>query len=144
SVETVIAGRPARALCPSDLMLHLCIHLTFHLIMGWPSLVQLIDLLWVSRRLEPSDWDEVCQRAIDRSAGGYIYAALRLAQTALAAPVPEGIMARLASAAPMAVRAHADTLSAADVMRRAQRPPLTTLRGRLARGIEERAETARW
>ena len=144
SVETVSAGRPARALCLSDLMLHLCIHLTFHLIMGWPSLVQLLDLLWVSRRLEPADWDEVYLRAIDRSAAAYIYAALRLAGSALDAPVPGAIMARLAAATPAAVRAHADGLSAADVMRRAQRPPLTTLRGRLARGMVERAETARW
>ena len=144
SVETVSAGRPARALCPADLMLHLGVHLTFHLIMGWPSLVQLLDLLWVSRRLEPADWDEVTLRAIDLSAAGYIYAALRLAGSALAAPVPGAVMARLAAATPTAVRAHADALSAADVMRRAQRPPLTTLRGRLARGMAERAETARW
>ena len=144
SIETDIEGHAARALCPSDLMLHLCIHLSFHLIMGWPSLVQLLDLLWVSRRLEEADWEQVSRRAIDRSVAGFIYAALRLARVALAAPVPEKVLARLAAATPAAVRAHAETLTAEDVMRRAQRPPLTTIRRRLARSVHDRAETARW
>ncbi len=144
SIETDIEGHAARALCPSDLMLHLCIHLTFHLIMGWPSLVQLLDLLWVSRGLEEADWEQVSRRAIDRSAAGFIYAALRLARVGLAAPVPEKVLAHLAAATPAAVRAHAGTLSAQDVMRRAQRPPLTTVRRRIARSVHDRAETARW
>ena len=144
SIETDIEGHAARALCPSDLMLHLCVHLTFHLIRGWPSLVQLLDLLWVSRRLEEADWEQVSRRALDRSVAGFIYAALRLARVALAAPVPERVLAQLAAATPAAVRAQAGTLSALDVMRRAQRPPLTTVRQRIVRGVHERAETARW
>jgi len=144
SIETDIDGHAARALCPSDLMLHLCMHLSFHLIMGWPSLVQLLDLLWVSRLLEEADWDQVSRRAIDRSVTGFIYAALRLARVALAAPVPENVLAPLAAATPAAVRAHADRLCAEDVMRRAQRPPLTTIRRRLVRSVHDRAETARW
>lgn len=144
SIETDIDGHTARALCPSDLMLHLCIHLTFHLIMGWPSLVQLLDLLWVSRRLSESDWEQVSRRANDQLAAGFIYAALRLAQVALAAPVPQNVLAQLAAATPASVRVHAARLSAADVMQRAQRPPLTTIRQRLARSVYERAETARW
>ena len=144
SIETDFDGHAARALCPSDLILHLCIHLSFHLIMGWPSLVQLLDLRWVGRLLSEADWEQVSRRAIDRSAAGFIYAALRLAQAALAAPVPENVLAQLAAATPAAVRAHAGTLSAEDVMRRAQRPPLTTIRQRLARSVHDRAETARW
>jgi len=58
--------------------------------------------------------------------------------------VPENVLAPLAAATPAAVRAHADRLCAEDVMRRAQRPPLTTIRRRLVRSVHDRAETARW
>jgi Uncharacterised nucleotidyltransferase len=137
-------GHTARALCPSDLMLHLCIHLSFHLIMGWPSIVQLLDLLWVGRRLESADWDALSRRAIDREVPGFIYAALRLARLELDAPVPAEVLAHLSEATAAGVRAHAESLSTADVMRRTQRPPLTTIRQRLTRSVRERAETARW
>ena len=137
-------GHAAHALCPSDLMLHLCIHLTFHLIMGWPSLVQLVDVLMVSRILTPSDWDAVVSRARERRVSGFIYAALRLAHTTLAAPIPAEVLQQLAMATPSRLRRHADTLSLADVMRRTQQPPLTTIGQRLRRGIADRSETARW
>jgi putative nucleotidyltransferase-like protein len=144
SVPIDFRGHVARALCPSDLMLHLCIHLTFHLIMGWPSIVQLIDLLMVGRRLSPDEWHEIVQRAQGQRVSRYIYAALRLAKIALDAPIPDGVLRDLANATPSHVRAHAETLSIADMMQRTQKPPLTTLAQRLKRGVQDRAETARW
>jgi hypothetical protein len=144
SIPADFQGHAARALCPSDLMLHLCIHLSFQLIMGWPSVVQLLDLLWVGRRLNSEDWEAVAQRAIDRAVPGFVYAALRLARVALTAPVPTNVLARLAATTAVDVRANADRLSADDVMRRTQRPPLVTIRQRLAHSVQERAEAARW
>ncbi|MEP7200597.1 MAG: nucleotidyltransferase family protein, partial [Chloroflexota bacterium] len=144
SVAIDYHGHAARALCPSDLLLHLCIHLTVHLIMGRPSIVQLVDLLMVSRRMSNGDWSAVAQRARERNVTGYIYAALRLAHVVLAAPIPDGMLRDLANATPSHVRAHAETISLDDVMQRTQQPPLTMLRQRLLRGVQDRAETARW
>jgi hypothetical protein len=137
-------GQPARALCPSDLLLHLCIHLTFHLIMGWPSLVQLIDLRMISARLSQNDWDELMQHAREHQVTGYIYAALRLAQLALAAPIPIVVLSDLASATPAHVRAHAETFSLHDLMERTQKPPLATIMQRLQRGVQDRTEATHW
>ena len=144
SVAIDYGGHAARALSLPDLMLHLSIHLTFHLIMGWASLVQLLDLLMVSRRLRDSDWKAMVARAHERQVSGYIYAALRLAQTTLAAPIPMHVLSALASATPSRVRAHAETLSLKNVIERTQKPPFASIAQRLRRGAQDRAETARW
>ncbi|MBI1800092.1 MAG: nucleotidyltransferase family protein [Chloroflexi bacterium] len=144
SEPIVYDGQAARAPGWPDLLLPLCIHLTFHLIMGWPSLVQVVDIQMVSRRLSREQWAEVASRARTRKVAGFIYAALRLAKTALHAPVPDDTLAALAAATPPRVRRHAETLSLGDVVRRTQRPPLTTMGQRIRRGFQDRAETARW
>jgi hypothetical protein len=138
-----IAGRPARALAPADTLLHLCVHLTFHLIMGSPSFVQLADLAVFTERVKV-DWLDFQTRARDLRATGYAYAAARLANQTLAASFPSEVLAALAAANPPGVQAAAERLSAADVMRRTQQPPLRTIRQRLQRGMADRAETARW
>jgi hypothetical protein len=138
-----IAGRSARALAPADNLLHLCVHLTFHLIMGSPSFVQLVDLAVFTGTVKV-DWVDFQGRARGLRAAGYAYAAARLASQALAAPFPDEVLAGLAAACPPGVRSAADSLSAADVMRRTQKPPLRTVGQRLRRGIADRAETARW
>ena len=138
-----IAGQPARALAPADNLLHLCVHLTFHLIMGSPSWVQMLDLAVFARRGQV-DWSDLLARARELDAAGYAYAAARLAAQTLAAPFPAEVLAGLAAASPAGVRAAAATLSASDVMRRTQRAPLRTVGQRLRRGVGDRAETARW
>ena len=138
-----VAGQPARALAPADNLLHLCVHLAFHLIMGSPSFVQLVDLMVFAGRPE-LDWDDFLARAAELRASGYAYAALRLAADTLAAPVPLPVLQALSAASPASVRAAAETLSLADVLRRTQQPPLRTIGQRLRRGIADRAETARW
>jgi hypothetical protein len=143
SVEIEIAGRRARALSAGDNLLHLSVHLAFHLIIGSPSFVQLADLAVFTLRCEV-DWDAFLARARARRASGYAYAALRLAAHLLAAPIPAEVLAALAGDAPRVVRAAAQTLSLADVLRRTQKPPLRTIAQRLRRGVEDRAEAARW
>jgi hypothetical protein len=143
SVEIEIVGQGARALSPEDNLLHLCVHLVFHLIMGSPSFVQLADVsVFLSRC--PVDGKFFLTRARDRRASGYAYAALRLAADVLAAPIPPDVLPALAAASPPNVRAAAESLSLADMLRRTQTPPLRTIPQRLQRGVSDRAETARW
>jgi hypothetical protein len=143
SQPLAIAGGPARALAPADALLHLCVHLAFHLIMGSPSFVQLADLAIFTERV-PVDWDDFEARADSLHAAGYAYAAASLAQRTLAARFPIEVLARLRAASPGGVRAAAGRLTVGDVMRRTQKPPLRTVSQRLRRGVADRAETARW
>ena len=138
-----IAGYPARALAPADNLLHLCVHLAFHLIMGSPSFVQLADLAVFTDRVKV-DWLDFQLRARGLHAAGFAYAAARLANQALATPFPAEVLSGLAASSPPRVRAAAESLSVADVMRRTQKPPLRTVGQRLGRGVADRAETARW
>lgn len=59
-----VNGQPAQALSANDLYLHLAVHLIYHLLMGKPSLVQLVDLLVVSQRFWPRNWTGIgcCNR----------------------------------------------------------------------------------
>ncbi len=143
SLATNLAGHPARVLCPADALLHLCVHLSYHLIQRSPSFVQLADLGVFAAQVTV-DWDDFVARAHALRASGYAYAAARLAVRALAAPFPGEVVQALAAGSPAGVRAVAETLTLADVMRRTQAPPLRTLSQRLARGVSDRTETARW
>ncbi len=138
-----IAGCQARALAPADALLHLCVHLTFHLIMGSPSFVQMVDLAVFTQQVGV-DWDDFLARARDLGATGYAYAAARLASQALGAAFPPQVLARLADASPRGVRSAAQRLTVADVMRRTQKAPLRTIGQRLRRGVADRSETAGW
>ena len=138
-----IAGGQARALAPADALLHLCVHLTFHLIMGSPSFVQMVDLAIFIQQMDV-DWDDFVARARELGAMGYAYAAARLASQALAAAFPPPVLTQLAAASPPGVRSAAERLTVGDVMRRTQKPPLRTVGQRLRRGVADRAETAGW
>jgi hypothetical protein len=145
SREAALAGWPARALSPEDTLLHVAVHLVFHLIMGYPSLVQLLDMRFILDRWAGSlDWHILCDLAAAAGAAPFLYGGLKLAQSALAAPVPASALAELAGACPAAPRAQAERLTLADVIRRTQRPPVLTLRQRIAHGLAERREVARW
>jgi hypothetical protein len=143
SLTTTLAGRPARVLSPADALLHLCVHLTYHLIQRSPSFVQLADLAVFAGRVHV-DWDDFVARTRALGASGYAYAAARLAVQTLSAPIPPEVVRALAADSPSAVRSVAGTLSLSDVMRRTQVAPLRTLGQRLQRGVTDRAETARW
>ena len=143
SVPITLAGRAARALDPADALLHLAVHLTFHLIQGSPSFVQLADLSVFAQRVAVP-WDELLARARALRASGFAYAGLRLSHRVLGAPIPSDVLAALAAASPAGVRRAAEALSLTQVMHRTQQAPLRTLRQRLQRGVADRAETARW
>jgi hypothetical protein len=143
AVPLEFAGQPARALAPADALLHLAVHLTFHLVMGSPSFVQLADLAVFTRQVAV-DWDDFLARARELRASGYAYAAARLAVLVLAAGFPPEVVRALGAASPPSVRAAAERLSLAAVVQRTQVPPLRSLPQRLRRGLSDRAETARW
>lgn len=162
-------GVPALALHPIDCLLHIAVHLIFHLLMGKPALVQLYDL----RRLleshpdlpfddpppldgyrlastkpggsEPSRPESgLLSRARAAGATAHLLAGLRLAHAAYAAPVPVGWLERLAAASPPPQRAQAEALDLPGLWNLTQQAPLTTLRQRLRRGVHDRALAAGW
>lgn len=145
SIPIDVRGHAARALCADDLLLHLGVHLTFHLIMGYPSMVQLLDLLFVTRQLQNQiHWEAVVSRAIERRAAPFVYAAFHLAERTLGAPLPRHVLDELGNASPAGVRQFADTITLANVVTRTQRAPVTTMGDRLRRGWQDRVEVAQW
>ncbi len=142
---------PALALAPADNLLHIAVHFIFHLLMGKPALVQLYD---IRRLLEthpdlpfdstPASTQGLLARARATGATAHLLAALRLAQTAYAAPIPPGWLDQLAAASPPNQRAQAETLDLDALWRLTQQPPLTTLAQRLRRGIHDRRLAAAW
>jgi hypothetical protein len=141
SRPVVLAGQQARAMAPEDLLLHLGVHLVFHLLMGKPSLVQLYDLAVVSRRLS-LDWEVLVARSQACGATAPLLASLHLARQVFGVPAP--VLAGLERQCPASLRRYIKSLSLEDVMRQTQRPPLVSVSQRLARGLEDRRDAARW
>lgn len=142
-------GIPALALHPRDCLLHIAVHLIFHLLMGKPALLQLYDL----RRLleacpELTSDDPTGMRLADLArqtgAAAHLFAALRLAQAAYAAPAPSAWLRRLAAAIPPRQRTRAESLDLPTLWRLTQQAPLVGLGQRLRRGLSDRALAAGW
>jgi hypothetical protein len=138
-----LQGHRCLTLCPEDLLLHLCVHFCFHLIMGAPSMVQVTDLLIVTQsgRL---DWSAFAKRAKEQQATPFALAGLHLAVQLLKAPVPEATLATLSRASTPALRSYIESLDLEHILARTQQKPFTNLFQRLQRGFKDRAETARW
>lgn len=143
AVECQIAGRSCRILAAEDLILHLAVHLIFHLVMGRPSMVQVLDLAVVPGSLEV-DWTVVARRASKRRAAPYALAGLGLAQRTLAAPVPESLLEALREQSPPTLVHRADSLDLAAVLRRTQQPIAGSLSGRIRHGLADRVAAAQW
>ncbi|HLF01021.1 MAG TPA: nucleotidyltransferase family protein [Anaerolineales bacterium] len=150
AIEIELGRQPARVLAREDLLLHLCVHFCFHLIMGAPSMVQLTDLLAVIHTPAlphphtPIDWPLFTTRALDHRAAPYALAALTLAGKLLGASAPAQSLDSLRQATPPPLRRRIESLGLADVLRRTQQKPITKFSQRIARGFSDRAETARW
>lgn len=138
-----LGGHSCRVLAAEDLLLHLCVHFCFHLIMGAPAMVQLTDLLAVTTGASP-DWTVFAERAVAQRAAPFALAALKLAHDLLAAPVPDATFRALAAAIPASSHRYVTRLGLADILRRTQQSPLITIAQRIRRGFSDRAEAARW
>ncbi|MEZ4771344.1 MAG: nucleotidyltransferase family protein [Caldilineales bacterium] len=143
SRPALLVGQPARAMADEDLLLHLSVHLVFHLLMSKPSLVQLYDIALVSQTL-PLDWTALLGRAADRGASAFLYAALHLAEQVYGAHIQGNTLARLRDTCSPAQSRRIERMGLDEVVQQTQRPPLVTIRQRLARGISDRREAARW
>lgn len=138
-----MGDQPCLVLCNDDLLLHLCTHFSFHLIMGAPSLVQLMDLPVVTQKLE-IDWPTFIVRADETRAMPFVFAALSLAVRLMGAAVPADALREIEASTPMPIRQRIKELDLPDVMRRTQQKPLRSIIQRIGRGLADRAETARW
>jgi hypothetical protein len=139
----ILRGHSCRVLSAEDLLLHLCVHFCFHLIMGAPSMVQLTDLLIVTQA-KKLDWSTFTELAGRQRAVPYALAALKLASRLLAAPIPPEVTATLVQTTPANLRNYIESLDLPHILQRTQQKPLATLPQRLHRGLLDRAETARW
>jgi hypothetical protein len=99
AVDVRVAGAPAKALAPEDLLLHLCLHTAYgH---GWlqfdGGLRPICDIAFTVRTFAPRiDWGELVRRATAWGVQPCAWLALGLAQELLAAPVPQDVLAGLA------------------------------------------------
>ncbi len=139
----VLANHTCHVLNPTDLLHHICLHFSFHLIQGAPAFVQLTDLLVITRS-NKVEWVTFLQRVQEANTAGYVLAALTLAQKLVSAPVPAEVLAQLAEMTPDNLRQRIAQLDLAYVLRRTQQKPLVSLGDRLRRGFKDRVEIARW
>jgi hypothetical protein len=143
AIDADLGGHTCRVLAREDVLLHISVHFCFHLIMGAPSMVQLADLLALTRAGGIA-WQAFADRAVARRAAPYALAALTLARDLLGAPAPDHVMDSLARATPERMRSRIARLGLPDVLRRTQQKPLRSIPQRIVRGLRDRAETARW
>jgi hypothetical protein len=169
-VDTAVLTPNAPAchvLNPTDLLHHICLHFSFHLIQGAPSFVQLTDLLVITQNQHLNseeqassdarfafedansskskvDWDSFLPRVAEAKSADYVLAALTLAQKLVGASLPEHILPKLAEQTPGNLRQRIAQMDLAYVLRRTQQKPLVTLADRLRRGVTDRIEIARW
>jgi hypothetical protein len=93
-----IAGVEVLVLSPEDLLLHLCIHLSFHHLFGFAGVRTLCDIRQTIQHYKIRiDWNVVHDRAREWRVGKAIYLALLLAKELVSAEVPDSILAALKS-----------------------------------------------
>lgn len=86
----------ASALCPEDLLLHLCIHASYHHQFRF-GLRPLSDIAETIRRCHNRlDWEQLRERADDWGAPKCVYLILRLASKLLEANIPHDVLQRFA------------------------------------------------
>ena len=84
----VVAGEPMQLLADEDLLLHLAMHFTGHLIERQARLNQLLDLARLLQQAPLVDWELIWAQALSARIGRFVYASLYLAHQIFAAPLP--------------------------------------------------------
>ena len=145
AISLTLSGQPAYRLSTNDLLLHLAVHATFHVIMGAAVFVQLYDLKQVLATWgHEIDWPQLLRLARAAQAQPFLYAGLYWARQLYRAPIPQPTLTTLAQECPPYLATYIQSLGAVGIFERSQQPPLVTLRQRLRRGLSDRRETARW
>ncbi len=94
-----VAGTAVGALAPEDLLLHVCLHATYHHLLE-QGIRFLCDIDAICSHFGPRlDWELVVARAQQWGWGPGVYLALQLAHDLLAAPAPPAVLTALAPAA---------------------------------------------
>jgi putative nucleotidyltransferase-like protein/transglutaminase superfamily protein len=91
AVGAVIGGTPTLVLCPEDVILHTCVHASYHHWFDF-GLRPYCDVAAVIRAAPDLDWDGVVDRAQHNGWSRGVYLTLRLAKVLLAAAVPESVL----------------------------------------------------
>ncbi|MCB9079766.1 MAG: nucleotidyltransferase family protein [Anaerolineaceae bacterium] len=145
AVPIVLNHQPALRLSTTDLLIHLAVHATFHVIMGSSVFLQLYDIGQVLQVWgEEIKWSELLHRVRQSKAQPFVYAGFYWAKSLYNASIPEISLAALAQNCSPALVAYVQSLSASGLLRRTQHPPLVTFQQRLQRGLLDRKEAARW
>ncbi len=88
-----LEGAQARVLAAEDLLIHLCLHASYHHRYDRYPLKGLVDVAAVAARYEGEvDWDALAQRARAWGAARFVYCTMRLARDLLDAPIPGGAL----------------------------------------------------
>jgi hypothetical protein len=91
-----VNGVQAWALSDEDLLLHLCMHASYHHRFDRAALKGLLDVATLlSRRGQSLDWNRVVTTANEWGAGSFVYCTLMLAGSILRAEVPPRAMTEL-------------------------------------------------
>lgn len=94
--ERVIAGVPVTFFAPEDLLLHLCLQMTYHHLFDYYPLRLLCDITECVRHYgEQFDWSAFVTRAFRWGAANNVYLTLFLAQKWLGASVPPQTLRQL-------------------------------------------------
>jgi hypothetical protein len=92
SMAIEVSGAPARALDPTDAVLHSIVHGARH---GWRDAPQWVADAVVIARANPVDWDRIAATALARGIALPVGAALRYLADTFAVAVPAAVGARL-------------------------------------------------
>jgi hypothetical protein len=92
-----VSGVQAWALCDEDLLLHICLHTSYHHHFDRSALKGLVDVqTLLVRRGSALDWDRVVAVANEWGIGNFVYCTLQLVHTILNVNAPTDVLARLA------------------------------------------------
>lgn len=145
AVSISLHNQPAYRLSIADILLHLAVHATFHVIMGASVFVQLYDIGQVIQAwTRQIDWSQVEALAKKAQAESFVYAGFYWTKMLYKSPLPDELLTQLAKACPPNLVAYIQAFDAVTLLERTQNPPLAKLRQRLWRGVMDRRETARW
>lgn len=95
AVPVRLKGTDVLAFCPEDMLLHLCLHTSYHhqFAFGLRPSCDIAELL--ACRGSGFDWAAVLERSERWGWGRGVYMALLLAKKLVDAPVPDGVLAQL-------------------------------------------------
>lgn len=140
---TAFRKLPCRVLALEDLVHQLCLHVTFHLLMGQPPWVQYMDLALLAENND-LNWELLEEGVVACGNQRFVWATLCLVRDLLGAPVPATFLEHLLDEIPASVRGRLPRLDLCYVLTMSQRPPMRTFWNRVQRGLVDRREAAQW